>query len=181
MPRVPDPHALRRDRKDDPAWTRLTPRDPAAVVPDFPLDSPTDRDLHRWRDAWSRPQANEWEEGEEHHAVALFARLMTRAEQPNAPVTVMRPLMQLREELGLSVSGLRRRWLMPDETSAPVTPATVTPISRGTSRTSSRDRWRRIPVDAAPGFTDTLTPTPPRRTPHDRHRRRPEGPRRGRG
>ncbi len=155
MPRPPDPHALRRDRKDDPAWTRLTPRDPDAVVPDFPLDSPTDRDLHWWQDAWSRPQANEWERGEEHHAVALFARLMTRAEQPNAPVTVMRPLMQLREELGLSVSGLRRRrWLLPGD---PLTtaPGTVTPHRRGAaaSRSSSRDRFRRIPIDAGPDRT----------------------------
>jgi hypothetical protein len=59
MPRPPDPNALRRDRRDDPAWTTLTDRDPDAAVPDFPLDEPRPRDLHWWRDAWSRPQANE--------------------------------------------------------------------------------------------------------------------------
>jgi len=142
VPRVPDPNALRRDRKDDPAWTRLTPRDPAAAVPDFPLDAPTDRDLHWWRDAWSRPQGTQWGANGEHQAVALFARLMTRAEQPDVPVTVMRPLMQLREELGLSVTGLRRRrWLLPGETTSA---ATVTPIRPGatTVRPSGRPSSR---------------------------------------
>src|SRR4051812_43908231 len=114
MPRPPDPQALRRDRPDDPTWTRLKPRDPDALVPEFPLSSPTPRELHWWADAWRRPQATEWESNSEHLTVALFCRVLAQAEQPGAPVTIHRPLKQLRDELGLSVDGLRRRrWIMP--------------------------------------------------------------------
>src|SRR4051794_41434707 len=106
MPRPPDPLALRRDRKDDPAWITLSPRDAAAPVPDFPLDAPTPRELHWWADAWARPQATEWERHEEHVTVALYCRVLAQAEAPNAPVTIHRPLKQLRDELGLSIDGM---------------------------------------------------------------------------
>jgi hypothetical protein len=163
MPRPPDPNALRRDRPDDPAWTRLVHRDPAAPLPEFPLADPTPRELHWWADAWSKPQASEWEKRDEHLTVALFCRVLAQAEKPNAPVTIHRPLKQLRDELGLSVDGLRRRrWLMPDEQTGataagrPRTGATVTPIS-GARRPSSRDRFRRIdPAQATSQEDPTL-------------------------
>ena len=145
MPTAPDPNALRRDRKDDPAWTRLTPRDPEAVLPPFPLAHPTPRDLHWWSAVWAMPQANEWEKAEEEQAVALYVRLLARSEEPAAPITAMRPLMQLREELGLSVTGRRRRrWLMPGEQTGASTPAdrlpgraALIPITGGGSGRSS--------------------------------------------
>ncbi|WP_100499633.1 hypothetical protein [Geodermatophilus chilensis] len=148
MPTAPDPNALRRDRKDDLAWTQLTPRDLDAAVPEFPLARPTERDLYWWREVWAMPQANEWEKTEEHHAVALYVRLLARSEAPDAPITAMRPLMQLREELGLSVTGRRRRrWLMPGEQTAASKaadrgrPGRVVPL-HGRQRPSARDRFR---------------------------------------
>lgn len=144
MPRVPDPYALRRDRPDDPEWTRLTPRDADAVVPDFPLASPTPRDLHWWQDAWAKPQANEWAKNEEHAAVAMYCRLMARSEMPNSHVTLLRPLQQLREELGISVTGLRRRrWLMP-KVADPERPSHAAAPRHG--RPSARDRFGRSSV-----------------------------------
>src|SRR5206468_8378591 len=97
-------------------WTRLVPRDPAAAIPEFPLDAPTERDLHWWRDVWAKPQAVEWERRDEYVTVAMYCRVLAQAERPNAPVTIHRPLKQLRDELGLSVDGLRRRrWILPEE------------------------------------------------------------------
>lgn len=143
MPRPPDPNALRRERNDDPSWLRLTPRDPAAAVPDFPLADPSPRVLHWWEHFWGTPQANQWEEGREHVTVAIFCQVLAEAEKPTAPVTIHRPLKSLRDELGLSVDGMRRRrWVMPDENVAAV-PATVTPIRSAPRGGSSRDRMRR--------------------------------------
>ncbi len=164
MPVAPDPFALRRDRPGDPAWTRLTPRDPKATVPTFPLADPTPRELHWWAYCWALPQATEWENREEHVTVALYCRVITQTEAKNAPVTLHRPLKQLRDELGISLEGAhRRRWLMPNEGAAAKTaPATVTPINgrraRESSRPSAKDRFRRI-TSAEPFAHDTDTDT----------------------
>jgi hypothetical protein len=161
MPRPPDPSALRRDRKDDPAWTRLTHRDPSAAVPEFPLADPSPRVLHWWEYHWKTPQADQWERGREHVTVALFCQVLSEAEKPNAPVTIHRPLKQLRDELGLSVDGLkRRRWHLPDDPAASATrPATVTPINgpagRTRPRSSAKDRFNII---AAPPADDDKPP-----------------------
>ena len=90
--------------------------------------------------------------------------MLTEAEKSNAPVTIHRPLKQLRDELGLSVDGLkRRRWHLPDVPAASATrPATVTSIDGGakrtrpTGRSSAKERFRTIPP-AAP----TLPPSEP--------------------
>ncbi len=146
MPRPPDPAALRRDRKDDAAWLTLSRRDPDAPVPDFPLDAPTPRELHWWDRHWKMPQATEWERRGEEVTLALFVRVLAQAEKPGAPVTIHRPLKQLRDELGLSIDGLRRRrWFLPADPAASTgRPASVTPIngSAGRTRSSAKDRFR---------------------------------------
>ena len=153
MPVAPDPFALRRDRPGDPAWTRLTERGPDAAVPDFPLTDPTPRELHWWADCWSRPQATEWENREEHVTVALYCRVLAQTEAKNAPVTLHRPLKQLRDELGLSVEGAhRRRWLMPNEGGPARAVPGAAPTPRRPSspgRRSARERFTVIrPAEA---------------------------------
>src|SRR3954471_15943064 len=160
MPPAPDPNVLRRDRTDDQTWTTLAERAPDAEVPKFPLDNPTPRELHWWADAFQRPQATEWIKRGEELTVALFCRVLAQAEAPNAPVTIHRPRKQLRDELGLSVDGLRRRrWLMPGEKNAAAgaagrrsggtfrpgagfTGATGTPLKPGAHRTA-KERFNR--------------------------------------
>jgi hypothetical protein len=152
MPVPPNPLALRRDRSDDPAWTTLKPRDPDAAVPDFPLDAPTPRELHWWDLHWRMPQANEWARRGEEITVALFVRVLAQAEQPNAAVTIHRPLKQLRDELGISVDGARRRrWLLPtDPAVSNARPASLTPIDGGAKRarpastSSAKQRFRTV-------------------------------------
>ena len=143
MPRPPDPNALRRERNDDPTWLQLTPRDPAAAVPEFPLTDPTPRVLHWWQHFCRMPQANQWQKGREHVTVAIFCQVLAEAEKPTAPVTIHRPLKSLRDELGLSIDGMRRRrWVMPNENVAAVS-ATVTPIRSAPRGGSSRERLMR--------------------------------------
>ena len=90
------------------------------------------------------PQAGQWEKGREHVTVAIFCQVLAEAEKPTAPVTIHRPLKSLRDELGLSIDGMRRRrWVMPDENVAAV-PATVSPIRAvEPRRQTSRDRVKR--------------------------------------
>lgn len=138
MARPPDPNALRRDRPGDVPWTQLTARPDDAVTPEWPLTAPSPRELELWTREWRRPQANEWEKNDEAQAVALFVRLLTRAEDPKSPVTVHKYVREYRAELGISANGAaHRRWLMPRATSA-----TPTPRTRPTNgRSSSRERF----------------------------------------
>ncbi|MGR7027321.1 hypothetical protein [Geodermatophilus sp. URMC 62] len=112
-----------------------------------------------WAAEWRRPQANEWEKHNEAQAVALFVRLLARAEAPNAPVTLMKYVREFRAELGISADGAaRRRWTMPAAENA--RPASITAIrSAGQSRTRStaKDRFR---VTYTPPATDDNDPAP---------------------
>src|SRR3954452_20031324 len=105
MPRPPDPTALRRERKDDQAWIQLTPRPTDAPVPEWPLTTPSPRELELWAVEWQRPQANEWLKNDEVQGVALFVRLLAQAEKPNAPVTLFKYVREFRAELGISANG----------------------------------------------------------------------------
>ena len=70
---IPDPNALRRDRKDDASWTTL----PAKVdvkVPAWPLVGQTEREAELWADLWKRPQALLWKQNNQETEVALYAR-----------------------------------------------------------------------------------------------------------
>ncbi len=146
MPAVPDPHALRRDRPSDRAWTRLEPRPADAPVPDWPLTPPSDREMELWTSEWRRPQATEWLKNGEAQAVALFVRLLARAEKPDAPVTLIKYLREFRAELGVSADGAaRRRWLMPDADKHNGRPASVTSLPGGSrTRSSAKDEFAQV-------------------------------------
>lgn len=142
MPRPADPTALRRDRPGDRAFTQLTARPDDAVTPDWPLTDPTPRELELWEIEWRRPQANEWEKNDEVQAVALFVRLLARAEAHDAPVTVHKYVREYRAELGISANGAaHRRWLMPTAAAAVRPAASVTSIRPGARRQTARERF----------------------------------------
>jgi len=145
---------------------RLTPRPADAATPEWPLTEPSPRELELWAAEWRRPQATEWLKHDEAQGVALFVRLLTRAEDPNAPVTLMKYVREFRNELGISADGAaRRRWLFPDEKAAPsaaVVPGTVTPLRgpRGGRNVnpagSAKQRFRQI--DPAPAVDEDKPP-----------------------
>lgn len=107
----PDPHALRRDRRDDGDWTTLPADGRAGDPPRWPLTRPTKRELELWAREWRRPQALMWEHNGQELEVAFLVRSIVAAEKRDAPVTLRTLVRQQMEALGISAAGLvRNRW-----------------------------------------------------------------------
>ena len=133
----PDPNALRRER-DAGEWVELPKAGREGDPPEWPLDSPTGRELELWAVEWQRPQALMWERNSQQLEVALYVRAVADAESPRASVSARTLVRQLMDSLGISVPGMRAaRWKIVDEVSKPE-PKTRT----GRSRTSARDRLK---------------------------------------
>jgi hypothetical protein len=152
----PDPNALRRDRPGDAPWITLTPRADDAETPDWPLTDPTPRELDLWHREWRRPQADQWLAHDDTQAVALFVRLLARAELPDSPVTLQKYVREWRHELGISASGASlRRWRLPNAKPAEVTslrvvqPGMTGATKNGVSIPSARSRFRSTYVPPA--------------------------------
>ena len=85
MARIPDPNALRRDRKDDAAWTVLDPMGKVKHLPHWPLINPSFRELELWEWIWKRPQSVLWAEYRQEIEVALYLRQLALVEIEGGP------------------------------------------------------------------------------------------------
>ncbi len=102
------------------------------------------RHLDVWDRLWSTPQACAWStQSWRWLTVVDLVRCMVRAEDPDAPASWSTPIRQLREDLGLSESGLRfHGWAI-----APVE-AMVDPKPPEDEVAKKRERRLREPVQA---------------------------------
>ncbi len=134
---APDPDALRRDRRDDASWLTLPMAGRPGDPPDWPLASPTDRELELWAQEWRRPQALIWERNGQQVEVAMYVRTLVQAEGP-CPVALRALLVRQQEALGLSLTGLsRNRWRIEPR------PEQGAPRSQGSAaKRSARSRLR---------------------------------------
>lgn len=135
----PDPQALRRDRKSDPAWTELPAEGRKGRAPAWPLVKATARERALWSSLWKLPQAVEWERNHLEMTVALYVRRLAEAELPGSKVTLSTLIRQLGDGLGLTAPGmasLRWRIAEPEKKSGPA------PRGRGTSSSSNPSRAR---------------------------------------
>jgi hypothetical protein len=134
---------LRRSRKSDPAWTKISAKGREKPAPEWPLVEPTERELKVWADWWAHPVAALWDEAHALYDVAFAVRVFAEAEQPRARTEDRKTLTQMLANLYLTPdSQLRARILIIDgagEESTPenpVDPANVTDIrsrARGAS------------------------------------------------
>ena len=141
----PDPNALARDRPSDRAtWTALPAEGPADTTPPrWPLLEQTVREDTLWKDLWARPQAVMWARLDQRYEVAMFCRILSRAEQPKAPIELQKVVRQYLDSLGLSVQGmLRNRWRIVDSSPAP---SAGQQAGTATRRPSSRSRLTVVP------------------------------------
>lgn len=138
---APQLDALRRDRPSDGPW-RILPREGRqGDPPPFPLARPTNREKAIWIDEWRRPQALVWEEEGLAVQVALYVRVLVRAERPKAKATEARLAKELMNSLGISLEArLKHRWLFEGE--APAIEEAAARRPTGTDGTSVKDRFK---------------------------------------
>lgn len=141
---LPDPYALRRDRRDDRvSWTVLPAEGRAGDPPGWPLVDVQPREWELWRELWSCPQAVMWERFAQGYEVALCVRMLARAEQSRSSIELQKVVRMYLDSLGLSVKGmLRNRWRMAEER-----PVLRVVEASGSRRPSVRDRVRRIDAE----------------------------------
>ena len=109
-----DPAALRRDR-DAGEWVRLPAEGRQGDPPEWPLASPSGRELDLWREHWALPHAVMWEKHRLEFEVALYVRNLAMAEVPGSPANRGTLVKQLMEDLGLTEAGRKRNaWAIED-------------------------------------------------------------------
>lgn len=143
---APDPDALRRERPGDKAtWTTLPAEGRDGDPPEWPLLDPEGREWELWAELWAMPQAVMWERLGQRYEVALYVRMLARAEQPKSSIELQKVVRQYLDSLGLSTQGmLRHRWRLSAAASAP---APKTSGAKSPARRSSRDRFTVIDGD----------------------------------
>lgn len=78
-------------------------------IPEFPLPNPKQRELDVWEQTWRLPQACAWSlpsEAWRQRTVAMWVRVSVRAEEPDAPATVLAQLHRFADQIGLTTAGL---------------------------------------------------------------------------
>jgi hypothetical protein len=154
---APDPTSLRSAASGSSGgWARMT--EPPETPPAWPLGTPTDAEAALWADVWRRPAASLWERFGLARDAATYTRTVLAFETGGHANAALGGLVQrMADQLGLTVAGAaRNRWSWPAPAAGTPSRAAVVPLSGVGGRPGgSRDRWRRIPTDAAPGFTAT--------------------------
>lgn len=113
-----DPNSLAASRRGG-ADGFLLLGEASGVVPDYPLEGGSERELFWWDRLWRRPQASQWLVLRLEDEVALYCRYMVEAEKPDAVSATRTLVKQYQELLGLSTAGLKRlMWAMPDGVAA---------------------------------------------------------------
>ena len=106
MGRIPDPNALRRDRKDDRSWTSLDPNGKVKQVPIWPLVEQSDREVELWIYFWEMPQSILWESNSQEIEVALFVRRLGEVERAGSTASLHTLLIRQMESLLLTIPSM---------------------------------------------------------------------------
>lgn len=108
MARIPDPEALRRDRKDDLPWIILVAGQTVEQVPVWPLVGQSEREAALWEMYWAIPQAILWMQNGLEIEVGLFVRRLGEVELSGANASRHSLLLRQMEGLLLTVSSMHR-------------------------------------------------------------------------
>lgn len=106
-----DPNALRRDRKDDKAWTDLPSEGRTGRAPSLPLPAANRLERELWGELWKKPQAVQWERLGLQRQVAAYVRAYIGSVAPDATAGLKTAVLRMEAELGLSIVGMNAlRW-----------------------------------------------------------------------
>lgn len=104
-------------------------------VPVFPLPDVTERELELWKRMWKTPQAVAWaREKWRHHSVAMYVRVSVRAEDPEAPASVLAQLHRFADQIGMTPAGLKENGWAIEAEKAPAARKTKSQGSAPTRR-----------------------------------------------
>lgn len=135
----PDPNALRRSRKTDPAWTKIPASGRRKPAPEWPLVEPSARELELWESWWAQPVALLWEESHSLHYVAFTVRMFAEAEQPKARTEDRKSLNQMMANLYLTPdSQLRARIIILPADEEQIAAAVAADVESGVTDIRSR-------------------------------------------
>lgn len=155
---APDPNALRRDRKDDAAWTVLPSEGFKGEVPDFPLptavqfetyfmdgkkvtapdDAATlqvwEAEAELWVQLWRKPQAAMWAKLSMEFEVAAYVRAFLESVRSEASAGLKTAVLRMSAEIGLSLPGMHSmRWKFSEDEIAAKRAAAAAPVRSGPS------------------------------------------------
>lgn len=125
------------------AFTNLPAGGFEGDAPEFPLPSPSERELSVWGRLWKSPQAAAWSQEEwRWPLVGMYTRMFVRAEEVDAAPTLIGQLHRLADQIGMTPAGLKENgWSIAlDEMSERRTTATT--------KTSARDRLKAVANDS---------------------------------
>lgn len=128
--------------------TALPAQGYSGPIPNFPLPSPTARELEVWEQAWRTPQACAWSmpsEAWRTRTVAMWTRLSVRCEDANAGAALLGQLHRFADQIGMTTAGLAEMgWKVAvDET------ATKRAEKQPAKPASSRDRMKVVKAGGA--------------------------------
>lgn len=78
-------------------------------APEFPLPTPSKRELEVWAQAWRTPQACAWSMPSESwriRTVAMWVRLTVRCEESDATASLLGQLHRFADQIGMTTAGL---------------------------------------------------------------------------
>lgn len=103
-----NPDSARSDRRGV-KLTALPAEGFKGTAPEFPLPSPSRRELSVWAEAWRSPQACAWampSESWRQRTVALWVRTSVRCEDPDVPASLLASLHRFADQIGMTTAGL---------------------------------------------------------------------------
>lgn len=103
----PDPSSNRSDERGV-KFSELPNEGYRGEAPVFPLDSPSDREMEVWLSLWKTPQAAAWAaEPWRWQGVAMYARVLVRAEDPESMAGVLAQVHRFADQIGMTPAGLK--------------------------------------------------------------------------
>ena len=139
---APDPESERSERRGY-KLTALPAEGYRGPVPEFPLPSPSDREIEVWEQAWRTPQAAAWampSESWRQRTVALWVRTTVRCEEPDAPASLLGQVHRFADQIGMTTAGLAEMgWKVATDE---VAERAAEKPGEGKPRQSSRDRMK---------------------------------------
>jgi hypothetical protein len=102
-----DPNSGRSDRRGV-SFTTLPAEGFQGEIPEFPLPTPTPRELALWGRVWRTPQACAWIlEPWRHYTVGQWVRWSVKAEAKDASASTIGAVIRFADQIGLSPAGLK--------------------------------------------------------------------------